>query len=88
MRQPSPATRTSPAPAQAVESPTSDGFGSVLMRTGAFQWLNLSSQRSDELAAELGQFAAATLAVSHRLRFDSEPADWNVSCARWQQEPR
>jgi len=88
MSQPPSATPIATSHAQAAKLPAVDTIGITAIRSGALHWLGLSAQRSEELAAELGQFAAVSAAVSAHLRFDSEPADWYVSCARWQQEAR
>lgn len=53
----------------------------------ALQWLALPPERSKELAAELRQFTAAAAAVRPRVRFDGEPADWDVVCVRWHGSP-
>ena len=57
-------------------------------QVAALRWLALSPQRAEEVAAEVGHFAAAAAAVRFRLRFDSEPADWDSTVDRWQKEQR
>jgi hypothetical protein len=85
MRENTPATST-PDAGRAAQSPGAHDLPAV--NCAALRWLDLSAERAGEVAAELGRFDAAVGAVRGRLRFDSEPADWDVAFARWHREPR
>jgi hypothetical protein len=78
--------RPIPDPGRAVQSPGAPEL--LAAHSAALQWLDLSAGRSREVAAELARFDAAAAAVRGRLRFDSEPSDWEVTFARWHREAR